>query len=100
MTTRKIVIMENSTFKPPKSLIFGENIHEHLQKIKKSFEIYLIETGLVKKTNETKVAIFARDVFHTFKLTDSHKKNTKRSQKPSMNIASHDRYKFFTRIQK
>lgn len=100
------------TFKPPKSIVFDQNIHKNFENFLRSFEIYLRATGFASKDDETKIAIMlniageeAQRKFLTFQLTAAQRKDYnaviqsfKNYCKPMKN-ETFDRYKFFTRVQ-
>lgn len=100
------------TFKPPKSLVFNQDVHVNLDNFLRSLDIYMRATGLEGKDGSIKVAILlnlageeAQKKFQTFRLTEAERSNFdsvvkafKDYCKPMRN-ETYDRYKFFTRTQ-
>lgn len=69
-------------FKPPKALIFDQQIHKTYEKFLTNFDIFMEAAGLADKADERKIAIFlnvagegATDLFQPFDLEEAEKKN-------------------------
>lgn len=106
--------MASGNFKPPKSLVFDNNIRNNFTKFKQSFEIYMIAAGLSNKPDATKIAIFlnvageeAIDVFNTLTFQNEEDRTKYESVveafteycEPHKN-ETYDRYKLFGRKMK
>lgn len=97
-------------FRPPKELVFNDNLVNNWKLFKQKFQNYLRASGNDKKDEEVQVAMFlncigdeALEVYNTFKITDEKKLQPileafDQYCEPQKNVI-YNRFKFFSRSQ-